>query len=151
MRGNLDHLRRALMWEPRGHFDMYGCVPTPPVTPGADLGVLFLHVSGSGGVVNAGTVTFSVDGHSVSAAVDGNGDATARLTLPLQTAASLQSVDAVFSDPNLVPATATQTAVWELVDALLPSVATFAASGQSVQSFLFGQRLWDFLYTAQGR
>jgi hypothetical protein len=34
MREHLDHLRRALMWEPRGHFDMYGCVPTPPVTPG---------------------------------------------------------------------------------------------------------------------
>ena len=46
MRDNLDHLRRALMWEPRGHFDMYGCVPTPPVTPGADLGVLFLHNEG---------------------------------------------------------------------------------------------------------
>src|SRR5262245_17433837 len=46
MRDNLDHLRRALMWEPRGHFDMYGCVLTPPVTPGADLGVLFLHNEG---------------------------------------------------------------------------------------------------------
>jgi trans-L-3-hydroxyproline dehydratase len=46
MRDNLDHLRRALLWEPRGHFDTYGCVPTPPVTPGADLGVLFLHNEG---------------------------------------------------------------------------------------------------------
>ena len=46
MREHLDHLRRALMWEPRGHFDMYGCVLTPPVTPGADLGVLFLHNEG---------------------------------------------------------------------------------------------------------
>jgi trans-L-3-hydroxyproline dehydratase len=46
MREHLDHLRRALMWEPRGHFDMYGCVPTPPVTSGADLGVLFLHNEG---------------------------------------------------------------------------------------------------------
>ena len=46
MREHLDHLRRALMWEPRGHFDMYGCVTTPPVTPGAELGVLFLHNEG---------------------------------------------------------------------------------------------------------
>src|ERR1700739_1148605 len=46
MRENLDHLRRALMWEPRGHFDMYGCVRTPPVTPGSDLGVLFMHNEG---------------------------------------------------------------------------------------------------------
>ncbi len=27
-----DHLRTALMWEPRGHADMYGCILTPPVT-----------------------------------------------------------------------------------------------------------------------
>jgi trans-L-3-hydroxyproline dehydratase len=46
MREHLDHLRRALMWEPRGHYDMYGCVLTPPVTPGADVGVLFLHNEG---------------------------------------------------------------------------------------------------------
>jgi trans-L-3-hydroxyproline dehydratase len=46
MRDNLDHLRRALMWEPRGHYDMYGCVVLPPVTAEADLGVLFLHNEG---------------------------------------------------------------------------------------------------------
>lgn len=42
----LDHLRKALMWEPRGHADMYGCILTPPVTPGADVGVLFIHNEG---------------------------------------------------------------------------------------------------------
>ncbi len=42
MQEHLDHIRRALIWEPRGHHDMYGCVVTPPVTPDADLGVLFL-------------------------------------------------------------------------------------------------------------
>ncbi len=26
---HLDHIREALMWEPRGHRDMYGCVDTP--------------------------------------------------------------------------------------------------------------------------
>jgi proline racemase len=41
-----DDLRRALMWEPRGHADMYGCVLTPPVSPEADFGVLFLHNEG---------------------------------------------------------------------------------------------------------
>ncbi len=46
MRDHLDHIRRALMWEPRGHFNMYGCVVTPPVTAGADLGVLFMHNEG---------------------------------------------------------------------------------------------------------
>lgn len=43
MREHYDYVRRALMWEPRGHYDMYGCVVTPPVTLAADLGVLFLH------------------------------------------------------------------------------------------------------------
>ncbi len=43
---NLDNLRTALMWEPRGHADMYGCILTPPVTPEADLGVLFMHNEG---------------------------------------------------------------------------------------------------------
>jgi trans-L-3-hydroxyproline dehydratase len=46
MREHLDHVRRALMWEPRGHYNMYGCVLTPPVSPEADLGVLFLHNEG---------------------------------------------------------------------------------------------------------
>jgi len=46
MKTHLDHLRKALMWEPRGHADMYGCVVTPPVTETADFGVLFLHNEG---------------------------------------------------------------------------------------------------------
>ncbi|HET8846618.1 MAG TPA: proline racemase family protein [Ktedonobacteraceae bacterium] len=46
MQEHYDAVRRALMWEPRGHFNMYGAVLTPPVTPEADLGVLFLHNEG---------------------------------------------------------------------------------------------------------
>ena len=42
----LDGLRRGLMFEPRGHADMYGAIPTAPVTPDGDLGVLFLHNEG---------------------------------------------------------------------------------------------------------
>jgi trans-L-3-hydroxyproline dehydratase len=41
-----DHLRTALMWEPRGHADMYGCLLTPPTTPDADFGILFMHNEG---------------------------------------------------------------------------------------------------------
>ena len=43
---HLDHLRTALMWEPRGHADMYGCIVTPPVTAEADIGILFMHNEG---------------------------------------------------------------------------------------------------------
>ncbi|HTF37154.1 MAG TPA: proline racemase family protein [Blastocatellia bacterium] len=45
-REHLDHIRRALMFEPRGHADMYGCMLTEPVTPDGDLGVLFMHNEG---------------------------------------------------------------------------------------------------------
>ena len=41
-----DHLRRALVLEPRGHADMTGAVLTEPVSPGADAGVLFFHNDG---------------------------------------------------------------------------------------------------------
>lgn len=43
---NHDHLRKLLMWEPRGHFDMYGVLPVAPGVPGAVLGVLFMHNAG---------------------------------------------------------------------------------------------------------
>lgn len=43
---NHDEIRRALMWEPRGHADMYGCIIMPPITPDADLSVLFTHNEG---------------------------------------------------------------------------------------------------------
>ena len=46
MQQHFDHIRRALMWEPRGHRDMYGAVLTQQVTPEADLGVLFMHNEG---------------------------------------------------------------------------------------------------------
>jgi len=45
-REHLDHLRRLLMFEPRGHFDMYGALLVEPDLPGADMGVLFMHNEG---------------------------------------------------------------------------------------------------------
>lgn len=43
---HLDGLRKALMWEPRGHADMYGGWPGAPIAPDSDLSVLFLHNEG---------------------------------------------------------------------------------------------------------
>ena len=43
---NYDYLRTSLMFEPRGHADMYGAIITPPVTKEADFGVIFLHNEG---------------------------------------------------------------------------------------------------------
>ncbi len=45
-REHQDELRRALMWEPRGHADMYGCLLLPPASEDGDAGVLFLHNEG---------------------------------------------------------------------------------------------------------
>lgn len=41
-----DYLRTALMFEPRGHADMYGCILLPPNNDDADFGILFLHNEG---------------------------------------------------------------------------------------------------------
>src|SRR4051812_5231242 len=46
VRTHADHLRRALMLEPRGHADMYGAILTEPVSPGSHAGVLFMHNEG---------------------------------------------------------------------------------------------------------
>ena len=46
VRENYDHLRRALMLEPRGHGDMYGALLTPSEHPGSHAGVLFMHNEG---------------------------------------------------------------------------------------------------------
>ena len=41
-----DDLRRALLWEPRGHENMYGAILVEPDTKGADFGVIFIHNEG---------------------------------------------------------------------------------------------------------
>ena len=42
----LDHLRKALILEPRGHTDMYGALLTEPVSRDAHAGMLFMHNEG---------------------------------------------------------------------------------------------------------
>ena len=51
-----DHVRRALMLEPRGHADMYGAILTEPVSPGAHAGVLFMHNEGYSTMCGHGVV-----------------------------------------------------------------------------------------------
>jgi proline racemase len=46
LKRHADHLRRALMLEPRGHADMYGAILTEPTSPGSHAGVLFMHNEG---------------------------------------------------------------------------------------------------------
>ncbi len=60
----LDHVRRLLVNEPRGHADMYGCHVVPPNDDRADLGVVFFHNAGYSTACGHGTialVTWALD------------------------------------------------------------------------------------------
>jgi proline racemase len=60
----LDHVRRLLVHEPRGHADMYGCFVVEPDDDGADLGVVFFHNAGYSTACGHGTialVTWALD------------------------------------------------------------------------------------------
>jgi proline racemase len=60
----LDHVRRLLVHEPRGHADMYGCHVVAPNDDGADLGVVFFHNAGYSTACGHGTialVTWALD------------------------------------------------------------------------------------------
>ncbi len=52
----LDDVRKLLVFEPRGHADMYGCFVTEPEDGGADLGVVFFHNAGYSTACGHGTI-----------------------------------------------------------------------------------------------
>lgn len=61
---HLDRIRQLLVFEPRGHADMYGCFVTDPEDDGADLGVVFFHNAGYSTACGHGTialVTWALD------------------------------------------------------------------------------------------
>jgi proline racemase len=72
----LDPIRRLLVYEPRGHADMYGCFVTDPVSPDGDLGVLFFHNAGYSTACGHGTIAL------VTAALETGMVATANLPAP---------------------------------------------------------------------
>jgi len=51
-----DHLRTSLMWEPRGHADMYGCIITEPERDDSDFGVIFIHNEGYSSMCGHGII-----------------------------------------------------------------------------------------------
>jgi trans-L-3-hydroxyproline dehydratase len=55
----LDEYRTALLWEPRGHADMYGAILTDPVSEPADFGVLFCHNDGYSTMCGHGVVALA--------------------------------------------------------------------------------------------
>ena len=70
---HLDHVRRLLVFEPRGHADMYGCFVTEGEDAGADLGVVFFHNAGYSTACGHGTialVTWAIESGRIEAAGD---------------------------------------------------------------------------------
>ncbi|MFI5937474.1 proline racemase family protein [Actinoplanes sp. NPDC051494] len=53
---HLDHVRRLLVNEPRGHSAMSGAILQPPTRPDADFGVLYIEVSGCLPMCGHGTI-----------------------------------------------------------------------------------------------
>lgn len=58
-RKHFDHLRRSLLFEPRGHPDMVGCLLTPPQHSGSHCGALFLHRGGFSGMCGHGIIALT--------------------------------------------------------------------------------------------
>jgi proline racemase len=56
---HLDHYRRLLVCEPRGHADMYGCFPVSPDDDGALAGALFFHNVGFSTACGHGTIALA--------------------------------------------------------------------------------------------
>jgi proline racemase len=70
-RERLDRIRELLVFEPRGHADMYGCFVTEPEDGGADLGVVFFHNAGYSTACGHGTialVTWALESGLIAAA-----------------------------------------------------------------------------------
>jgi proline racemase len=75
----VEHARRLLCHEPRGHADMYGGFLVPPDDDGADLGVLFWHKDGYSTACGHGTIAlgaWAVESGRVAAPEDGEVDVT---------------------------------------------------------------------------
>ncbi|WP_422447394.1 proline racemase family protein [Thermoanaerobacterium sp. DL9XJH110] len=53
---HMDHIRRALMLEPRGHDDMFGSIITAPTRPEAHLGIIFMDTGGYLNMCGHGTI-----------------------------------------------------------------------------------------------
>ena len=58
-REHADAARQVLMYEPRGHRDMYGAVLLPPFRPDADIAVLFMHNEGYSTMCGHGVIALT--------------------------------------------------------------------------------------------
>ncbi|MGE0441776.1 MAG: proline racemase family protein [Gemmatimonadales bacterium] len=137
-REHLDGIRRRLMWEPRGHADMYGCFLTDPVSPGADLGVLFLHNEGFSTMCGHGIIalaTVLVEAGLVEAV-----EPTTRIAI--DTPAGLVQAAVMVADGRVVRVRFTNVASW--VEALDQSV-TVPGLGTVRYDLAFGGAFYAYV------
>ena len=59
VKDNADHVRKALIYEPRGHQDMYGAILLPPYNDYADMTVLFMHNEGYSTMCGHGVIAIT--------------------------------------------------------------------------------------------
>jgi proline racemase len=56
---HFDHIRRALIFEPRGHLDMYGCILTEPQRSDSHFGAIFVHRGGFSPMCGHGVIALT--------------------------------------------------------------------------------------------
>jgi trans-L-3-hydroxyproline dehydratase len=97
-REHLDTIRTGLMWEPRGHADMYGVAITGPDDEGADFGAIFLHNEGYSTMCGHATLAlarFAADRGWVSPKGD-------RVEMKIDVSAGRLSASAIYEDGHYV-------------------------------------------------
>lgn len=96
MRDKHDWFRRFLLWEPRGHADMYGALLSPPVTPGADYAVIFMTNDGYSTMCGHGII-----GLTTALIETGQFVATAEQKIRFDTPAGLVEARAIIRDGDV--------------------------------------------------
>jgi trans-L-3-hydroxyproline dehydratase len=77
-----DHLRRAIMLEPRGHADMYGALPVEAENQDSAFGVLFMHNSGYSTMCGHGTLAVARAAWEMGWIPKENGEVSFKLDVP---------------------------------------------------------------------
>src|SRR5581483_11861566 len=88
--------------------------------------------------VNRGVVTFALStGQTIAANVDGNGNASIVLTLPMLDLLNSQSINVSYADAshNLTTSTGAGTASWQWSTPLLPNYAAFSPNAVTMDLF----------------
>lgn len=114
MEENYDHIRTALMFEPRGHHDMFGAFLCEPVHEEADFGVLFMDTGGylsMCGHCTIGAVTVAIEAGLIESHEGEN-------TVVLDTPAGLIPTTAIVKDGKVESVTLTNVPAFVYADNL---------------------------------